>query len=107
MEERNNRKNERKIEGRKMVDLLSPYSDFSVYECHHLCFLHGSIPFWASSISDSPEGQPTDIYISKTCAWLPEPGMLKTPRLAFSRLPTLAALPPVLRKGSRQVRTDP
>lgn len=80
-----------------MVDLLSPFSDFSVYECH------GSIPFWASSISDSPEGQPTDIYISKTTAWLPELGMLKTPRLAFSRLPTLAALPLALRKGSRQV----
>lgn len=59
------------------------------------CFRHGSIPFPAPSISHSPEGQPTEVHISRTFAWLPELGMLKRPRRAFFGYQTLAALPPI------------
>lgn len=57
------------------------------------CLRHGSIPFPAPSISHSPEGQPTEVYISRTFAWLPELGMLKRPRRASFRLPNFGSSP--------------
>uniref|UniRef100_A0AAF6YJV2 Guanine nucleotide-binding protein G(i) subunit alpha-1 n=2 Tax=Bos TaxID=9903 RepID=A0AAF6YJV2_BOVIN len=58
------------------------------------CFLHGSIPEPARSISHRHEGQLTRVCILKTLARPPELGMLKRPGLVFFRFPTLAALPP-------------
>lgn len=80
------KKNNRKEEGcPPPVWKDSPSPDFSVPQCPHLCFLcfrHGSIPFPAPSISHSPEGQPTEVYISKTGA-----GHAQTPRTACFTTP--------------------
>lgn len=92
------KKNNRKEEGCPPPvwrDSSSP--DFSVPQCPHLCFLcfrHGSIPFPAPSISHSPEGQPTEVYISKTGA-----GHAQTPRTGFFSATNFGSSPTLSPKG--------
>lgn len=67
---------------RKKVDLLSS-PDFSVPHFTLSAFSTVPFPAPAPSISLTPEGQLTRVYIWKTLARLPELGMLKRPGLAF------------------------
>lgn len=83
---------------RKKVDLLSS-PDFSVPHFTLSAFSTVPFPAPAPSISLTPEGQLTRVYIWKNPRAPARAGHAQTPRTGFFRFPTLAALPPAPLRG--------